>query len=144
MITGLNVDPGAGTTHFDVENNVNNLGGLELMQQPDVIENNGVPFDYTAINDTEPNYGSNTPVDSLEMLNNLEVPKTRKVRRYWSHKEEALLFEIWGRENKRLSKHGKNTPYFAEWVTEFKEKHNIDIKLEEIQCKVTQMKSKYR
>lgn len=65
-------------------------------------------------------------------------------RRYWTPKEEESFYEIWGRENWRLTRHGKNTFYFGQWSEEMKERWNIDVKPEEVQCKVNQTKAKYR
>lgn len=85
------------------------------------------------------------------MLNPLNEPEAHvdteakgKQRRYWTPKEEERFFEIWGRENWRLTRHGKNTIFFAQWSEELKERHNIDVKTEEIQCKVNQTRAKFR
>ncbi|XP_005189766.1 activating transcription factor 7-interacting protein 1 [Musca domestica] len=67
-----------------------------------------------------------------------------KNRRYWTPKEEDRFFLIWGRENWRLTKHGKNTIFFAQWAEEMKERFDIDVKPEEVQCKVNQTRAKYR
>ncbi|XP_053959142.1 cAMP-dependent protein kinase catalytic subunit isoform X1 [Anastrepha ludens] len=71
-------------------------------------------------------------------------PKKEKQRRYWTAKEETRFFEIWGRDNWRLTRHGKNTIFFAQWAVELKERFNIEVKPEEIQAKVNQTRAKFR
>lgn len=79
-----------------------------------------------------------------EPENNTDSELKTKHRRYWTPKEEEKFFEIWGRENWRLTKHGKNTIFFAQWADEMKERFNIDVKPEEVQCKVNQTRAKFR
>ncbi|XP_061402752.1 putative uncharacterized protein DDB_G0282133 [Musca vetustissima] len=86
---------------------------------------------------------------TLNPLNNdndhhSETETKGKNRRYWTPKEEDRFFLIWGRENWRLTKHGKNTIFFAQWAEEMKERFDIDVKPEEVQCKVNQTRAKYR
>lgn len=121
----------------------------EIVQETEIVETNGVEYTYNNVDHETISDVQNLPVESIETSpkpTQLKCPRSkhRKARRYWNNKEEQILFEIWGRENWRLPKHGKNTPYFAEWVVEFKDKYNMDIKLEEIQCKVNQTRAKYR
>uniref|UniRef100_A0A1A9V1A2 Myb/SANT-like DNA-binding domain-containing protein n=1 Tax=Glossina austeni TaxID=7395 RepID=A0A1A9V1A2_GLOAU len=98
-----------------------------------------------------------TPVEQVKEYDDIALNQTHpeveavhdhdpkiKQRRYWTPKEEERFFEIWGRENWRLTKHGKNTIYFAQWAEELKDRFNIDVKLEEIQCKVNQTRAKFR
>ncbi|XP_017471495.1 PREDICTED: TNF receptor-associated factor family protein DDB_G0272098 [Rhagoletis zephyria] len=70
--------------------------------------------------------------------------KKEKQRRYWTAKEEQRFFEIWGRDNWRLTRHGKNTIFFAKWAIELKDRFDIDVKQEEIQAKVNQTRAKFR
>lgn len=70
--------------------------------------------------------------------------KKEKPRRYWTPKEEQRFFEIWGRDNWRLTRHGKNTIFFAKWAVELKDRFDIDVKPEEIQAKVNQTRAKFR
>ncbi|XP_075150033.1 uncharacterized protein LOC142224124 [Haematobia irritans] len=89
--------------------------------------------------------------DELNTLNPLNEPDCQteteakgKNRRYWTPKEEDKFFLIWGRDNWRLTKHGKNTIFFAKWSEEMKTRFDIDVKPEEVQCKVNQTRAKYR
>lgn len=82
------------------------------------------------------------PLNDVEM--NTDVDAKTKHRRYWTPKEEEKFYEIWGRENWRLTRHGKNTIFFAKWSEEMKERFNIDVKPEEVQCKVNQTRAKFR
>ena len=70
--------------------------------------------------------------------------KKEKQRRNWTPKEEQRFFEIWGRDNWRLTRHGKNTIFFAQWAVELKERFDIEVKPEEIQAKVNQTRAKFR
>ncbi|XP_067621230.1 probable basic-leucine zipper transcription factor N [Eurosta solidaginis] len=70
--------------------------------------------------------------------------KKEKQRRYWTPTEEQKFFEIWGRDNWRLTRHGKNTIFFAQWAAELKERFDIEVKQEEIQAKVNQTRAKFR
>lgn len=70
--------------------------------------------------------------------------KKEKQRRYWTPKEEQRFFEIWGRDNWRLTRHGKNTIFFAQWAVELKDRFDIEVKPEEIQAKVNQTRAKFR
>ncbi|ALC39729.1 CG7239 [Drosophila busckii] len=74
----------------------------------------------------------------------LEVKAKEKARRYWSPSEEERLYEIWGRENWRLTRNGKNTIFFAQWSEELHERYAVDVKPEEIQMKVNQTRAKFR
>lgn len=82
------------------------------------------------------------PLNDVEI--NTDVDAKTKHRRYWTPKEEEKFYEIWGRENWRLTRHGKNTIFFAKWAEEMKERFNIDVKPEEVQCKVNQTRAKFR
>ncbi|XP_011202041.2 probable serine/threonine-protein kinase samkC [Bactrocera dorsalis] len=79
----------------------------------------------------------------IEAETDLESKK-EKQRRYWTPKEEQRFFEIWGRDNWRLTRHGKNTIFFAQWAVELKERFDIEVKPEEIQAKVNQTRAKFR
>ncbi|KAI8123469.1 hypothetical protein CVS40_6015 [Lucilia cuprina] len=79
-----------------------------------------------------------------EQENNIDAESKTKHRRYWTPKEEEKFYEIWGRENWRLTRHGKNTIFFAKWSDEMRERFNIDVKPEEVQCKVNQTRAKFR
>lgn len=74
----------------------------------------------------------------------LEVKSKEKARRYWTPSEEERLYEIWGRENWRLTRNGKNTVYFGQWSEELRERFSVDVKPEEIQMKVNQTRAKFR
>ncbi|KAM7354460.1 uncharacterized protein ACRADG_006111 [Cochliomyia hominivorax] len=89
------------------------------------------------------NEGTLNPLNDLESNTDAET-KNQKHRRYWTPKEEEKFYEIWGRENWRLTRHGKNTIFFAKWSEEMKERFNIDVKPEEVQCKVNQTRAKFR
>lgn len=74
----------------------------------------------------------------------LEVKSKEKARRYWTPSEEERLYEIWGRDNWRLTRNGKNTVYFGQWSEELHERFAVDVKPEEIQMKVNQTRAKFR
>lgn len=74
----------------------------------------------------------------------LEVKSKEKARRYWTPSEEERLYEIWGRDNWRLTRTGKNTVYFGQWSEELRERFAVDVKPEEIQMKVNQTRAKFR
>lgn len=103
-------------------------------EQPQSTQINDVKEDITALN----------PLNNNEPEAHSETENKGKNRRYWTPKEEDRFFQIWGRENWRLTKHGKNTIFFAKWSEEMKERFNIDVKPEEVQCKVNQTRAKYR
>ncbi|KAH8341268.1 hypothetical protein KR059_001603 [Drosophila kikkawai] len=67
-----------------------------------------------------------------------------KARRYWTPSEEERLYEIWGRDNWRLTRTGKNTIFFGKWAEELRERYGVDVKPEEIQMKVNQTRAKFR
>ncbi|XP_017063021.2 transcription factor mef2A [Drosophila eugracilis] len=67
-----------------------------------------------------------------------------KARRYWTPSEEERLYEIWGRDNWRLTRTGKNTIFFGRWAEELRERFAVDVKPEEIQMKVNQTRAKFR
>ncbi|KAH8421142.1 hypothetical protein KR009_001002, partial [Drosophila setifemur] len=67
-----------------------------------------------------------------------------KARRYWTPSEEERLYEIWGRDNWRLTRTGKNTIFFGKWAEELRERFAVDVKAEEIQMKVNQTRAKFR
>lgn len=93
---------------------------------------------------TEQNNSEGTLNPLNEQENNADGESKTKHRRYWTPKEEEKFHEIWGRENWRLTKHGKNTIFFAKWSDEMRERFNIDVKPEEVQCKVNQTRAKFR
>ncbi|XP_065358013.1 myb-like protein I [Calliphora vicina] len=93
---------------------------------------------------TEQNNSEGTLNPLNEQENNADAESKTKHRRYWTPKEEEKFHEIWGRENWRLTKHGKNTIFFAKWSDEMRERFNIDVKPEEVQCKVNQTRAKFR
>ncbi|XP_034100031.1 myb-like protein AA [Drosophila albomicans] len=74
----------------------------------------------------------------------LEVKSKEKARRYWTPSEEERLYEIWGRDNWRLTRNGKNTIFFGQWSEELRERFSVDVKPEEIQMKVNQTRAKFR
>ncbi|EDW28274.1 GL19034 [Drosophila persimilis] len=74
----------------------------------------------------------------------LEGKAKEKARRYWTPSEEERLYEIWGRDNWRLTRNGKNTIFFAQWAEELRERFGVDVKPEEIQMKVNQTRAKFR
>jgi len=67
-----------------------------------------------------------------------------KARRYWTPSEEERLYEIWGRDNWRLTRTGKNTIFFGRWAEELRDRFAVDVKPEEIQMKVNQTRAKFR
>uniref|UniRef100_A0A6P4E236 Probable basic-leucine zipper transcription factor R n=1 Tax=Drosophila rhopaloa TaxID=1041015 RepID=A0A6P4E236_DRORH len=74
----------------------------------------------------------------------LEGRAKEKARRYWTPSEEERLYEIWGRDNWRLTRTGKNTIFFGRWAEELRERFAVDVKPEEIQMKVNQTRAKFR
>lgn len=74
----------------------------------------------------------------------LEGRAKEKARRYWTPSEEERLYEIWGRDNWRLTRTGKNTIFFGKWAEELHERYAVDVKPEEIQMKVNQTRAKFR
>ncbi|KAI8038180.1 probable basic-leucine zipper transcription factor R [Drosophila gunungcola] len=74
----------------------------------------------------------------------LEGRTKEKARRYWTPSEEERLYEIWGRDNWRLTRTGKNTIFFGRWAEELRERFAVDVKPEEIQMKVNQTRAKFR
>ncbi|KAH8244241.1 hypothetical protein KR026_003415 [Drosophila bipectinata] len=74
----------------------------------------------------------------------LEGRAKEKARRYWTPGEEERLYEIWGRDNWRLTRTGKNTIFFGKWAEELHERYGVDVKPEEIQMKVNQTRAKFR
>uniref|UniRef100_W8B7Z1 Myb/SANT-like DNA-binding domain-containing protein n=1 Tax=Ceratitis capitata TaxID=7213 RepID=W8B7Z1_CERCA len=97
-------------------------------------EDGGMDYDELTLNPLLVEIEAETDLDS----------KKEKQRRYWSAKEEQHFFEIWGRDNWRLTRHGKNTIFFAQWANELKERFDIEVKPEEIQAKVNQTRAKFR
>jgi len=83
----------------------------------------------------------------LAMCGGQEVIEGRakeKARRYWTPSEEERLYEIWGRDNWRLTRTGKNTIFFGRWSEELRDRFAVDVKPEEIQMKVNQTRAKFR
>lgn len=88
--------------------------------------------------------GSGAEQDMCGGQDMLDGRAKEKARRYWTPSEEERLYEIWGRDNWRLTRTGKNTIFFGKWAEELRERFAVDVKPEEIQMKVNQTRAKFR
>lgn len=122
---------------MDYERLTLNLGGGS--PAPGAVNANVIPStNATPASESEADHSM---CGSQEML---EVKSKEKARRYWTPSEEERLYEIWGRDNWRLTRNGKNTIFFAKWSEELRERFSVDVKPEEIQMKVNQTRAKFR
>ncbi|XP_013114994.2 myb-like protein X [Stomoxys calcitrans] len=117
----------------------------EVEPEPEPTPEMAEPSEVVEDQQSKPNNEEEATLNPLnDSESHADTESKGKNRRYWTPKEEDKFFLIWGRENWRLTKHGKNTIFFAKWADEMKERFSIDVKPEEVQCKVNQTRAKYR